>query len=121
MAALTSPNRAAPVDSPTDVGLIWQEAIRRYEQTTDLKISTLEPVNSVDGVLRQTRKTASRFRLHRHDNGKLDKLRTLIGKSLGTVEAVGNIVGSAASLAFAPSTVIFSAVSYLLKSRGSRT
>ena len=87
-----------PLDSPTDIALIWQEAIRRYEQITDQKISTLDPVTSVDGLLRQTRKTASRFRLHRHDNSKLDKLRTLIGKSLGTVEAVGNIVGSAASL-----------------------
>ncbi|RAL03009.1 uncharacterized protein BO80DRAFT_23176 [Aspergillus ibericus CBS 121593] len=101
MAALTLPTRAvraAPATTPTDISLIWQDAIHRYEQLTDLKISSLEPVTNVEGVLRQTRKTASRFRLHRHDNGKLDKLRTVIGKSLGTVEAVGEIVGGAASL-----------------------
>ncbi|PWY70288.1 hypothetical protein BO94DRAFT_268794 [Aspergillus sclerotioniger CBS 115572] len=115
MATLALAIRPPPLDSPTDIALIWQEAIHRYEQITDQKIGALEPVTSVDGLLRQTRKTASRFRLHRHDNGKLDKLRTLIGKSLGMVEAVGNIVGSAASLAFAPSTVILSAVNYLLK------
>ncbi|PYH91402.1 hypothetical protein BO71DRAFT_51044 [Aspergillus ellipticus CBS 707.79] len=98
MNTLALPTRLAPADSPTDIGLLWQEAIHQYEQTTNVKITSLEPANNVDEVLRQTQKTASRFRIHRHDNSKLDKLRTLIGKSLDTVEAIGNLVSSAASI-----------------------
>jgi fungal STAND N-terminal Goodbye domain len=88
---------SASVDTTTDVGAIWREAIDRYEEITKVKIESLPRASNIDEVLRETQKRDSTFRGYRHDETKLDKFRTLMNESLSPIGKVGNMVASASS------------------------
>ncbi|KAF4627731.1 hypothetical protein G7Y89_g10420 [Cudoniella acicularis] len=111
MATVELPIRA----TPNVVGAIWKAAISRYEEITLQKIESFAGVNSADEILDQIHERERRFKGYRHDGSKLDKFRSHVNKSLGPIEKLSNIVASAASTSFPPSTAIFTAVSYLIK------
>jgi hypothetical protein len=108
-----------PVDATTDVGAIWKEAIDRYEDITKVKIESMARARNVDEVLRETRDRDTKFRAFRHDETKMDNFRTLVSRSLGPIEKVGSMVASAASASFPPTIVVFTVVTYLIKTANS--
>jgi hypothetical protein len=98
MATVDLPVVLGPVDTTTDVGEIWKEAVNRYEEIAKVKVESLPQVNSIDAVLSETRKRDRIFQSYRHDETKLDKFRTLVSKSLSPIEKASTIVASAASI-----------------------
>ncbi len=92
-AALSIRSRTA---IPTDVGLMWKEAIDRYEKITLVKIELLAQANNVEEILTEIHEREMKFKSHRHDGSRLDKFRSIVSKSLYPIEKVGEIVASAA-------------------------
>ena len=84
-------------DANIDVGLIWDEAIHRYEATTMVKIESLAGARNVDEILNAIHERERNFKGYRHNGSKLDKFRTLISKCLNPIDKVGNMVASGAS------------------------
>lgn len=85
-------------DATADIGTIWQTAINRYEESARVKIESLAGASSVDVILDDIREQETKFKGYRHDGSRLAKFRTLVARSLGPIEKVGDIVASAASL-----------------------
>ena len=79
----------------TDIGAIWNAAVDHYEDITDVKIGALAGSNSVQEILAQIQEREMKFRSHRHDGSKLDKLRTLVANSLTPIQLLGGIVAHA--------------------------
>lgn len=86
------------MDCANNVNDIWKKAIDHYEKTTTEKINTPAQVKSVDQILDDMHEREKSFRSYRHDGSRLEKFRTLVGKSLNPIERVGNIVATAASV-----------------------
>ncbi len=86
----------AETSAPTDIGVIWKAAIDRYEEITMVKIKSLVEDNKVDDILVNIHERETMFKDYRHDGSKLDKFRSLVGKSLSPIEKLSNVVSSAA-------------------------
>lgn len=90
-----------PVESEADnsihFGTIWNEAIREYEEITKVEIRSLTEANNVDEILNDIREREKNFKGYRHDGSKLERLRTLVSKSLKLVQKVCDVVASVAS------------------------
>jgi len=90
-----------PVESKADAtiefGAIWRVAIDRYEEITMVKIQSLAEANNVNEILNDIHERETKFKAYRHDGSKLDKFRTLVGRSLNPIEKLGDMVASAAS------------------------
>jgi hypothetical protein len=85
----------AAIGPSTDVGAIWSAAVVRYEATTNIKIQSLAGPKTVDEILIDSKERERSFSRHRHDGSKLDKFRTLLGRSLAPIEMWGDIVTNA--------------------------
>lgn len=81
----------------TYIGGIWKEAVDQYEKTTAVKLESLDRANSVDEILDGMREREKKFKDFRHDGSKLDKFRTLLGKSLKPIDMVGDVAAAASS------------------------
>ncbi|EPE36656.1 Ankyrin repeat-containing protein [Glarea lozoyensis ATCC 20868] len=93
----------------TDVGAIWKAALVRYEAITTVKIESLGAANNVEEILADIHERETKFKTYRHDSSKLDRFRSLVSRSLGTIEKLSNMVAQAVSTLFPPSTAIFTA------------
>ena len=96
MATLQQPTESI-TDATIDVGEIWSTAITRYEQDAMVKIESLARASNVDEILNVIRENEKNFKGYRHDGSRLDKFRTLVGKSLNPIEKLGDMVASAVS------------------------
>ena len=96
MATFQQPTESV-ADATIDVGEIWSTAITRYEQDSMVKIESLARTSNVDEILNIISEREKKFKGYRHDGSRLDKFRTLVGKSLKPVEKLGDIVASAVS------------------------
>ncbi|PGH21367.1 hypothetical protein AJ80_03284 [Polytolypa hystricis UAMH7299] len=110
---------ATTTSCTTDVDALWKAAVDRYEQVTAVKIDHLSPAKCVDDILQEIHDRESRFKTRRHDGSKLDRFRTLVGRSLVPIEKVGDVLSQASSNAFQPSAAIFTAVKYLISATNS--
>ena len=88
---------ASPPATVTDIGALWKGAIDQYEVVTGVKIESLSKANNVDEILCQIQGNMASFKGHRHDGSRLDRFRSLVGRSLDSVEQLSKIVASAAS------------------------
>ncbi|KAJ5302288.1 hypothetical protein N7508_007151 [Penicillium antarcticum] len=102
-----------------DVGAIWRAAIDRYKDITQVDIGSIEAANSVEDVLSEIDTRKDEFKRTRHDGSKTDKFRSLISRSLKSIETVSEVVAQGASNSFPPSMAIFTAVRHLLKTANS--
>lgn len=95
--ATVQPPVDARADDVDDVGVIWKEAIVRYEINNKCKIQSLDGASSVNEILIKIRNAEKNFDLYRHDGSRLNRLMTLVSKSLNLVDKISNVVASAAS------------------------
>lgn len=79
----------------SDIGILWKEAIKRYEADTAIPFQTLAGANNAEAIITEMKKKKMAFKDFRHDGSKLDKFRTLVKKSLERVEKLGDIVAAA--------------------------
>ncbi|RSL87145.1 hypothetical protein CDV31_016307 [Fusarium ambrosium] len=101
-------------DVTSDVGLIWESAVDRYQAITGEQIQQLARAKSVAQILEDINDNEARFKIHRHDGTKLDRFRTLVSQSLSPIQFVGDIVAQATKTMYPPSEAIFAAVRYLI-------
>lgn len=81
----------------TDVGAIWRTAIDRYKDITQVDLGSIEAANSVEDVLSEIDIREEEFRRTRHDGSKTDRLRSLVSRSLNSIETVSEVVAQGAS------------------------
>lgn len=86
-------------DVTSDVGLIWESAVDRYQAITGEQIQQLARAKSVAQILEDIDDNEARFKIHRHDGTKLDRFRTLVSQSLSPIQFVGDIVAQATKTA----------------------
>ncbi|KAB8224412.1 hypothetical protein BDV33DRAFT_233369 [Aspergillus novoparasiticus] len=101
---------AFPVEDDYNIQDAWERACGAFAQTTKVDLTT-SPKFTVDEVLDQIR--------IKQDDGdeKNKKFRTakdVIGKTLTLITVLGGIAAQGASMVFAPSSLCFNAVSYLI-------
>lgn len=93
--------------------VIYKEAIRRYEETTNKKLDdpSMLSINTVDELLVEIDRCNDRFSKFRETR---HKLFSILEGVLKPVEIVSNLSSGATSMAFPPSTLVFGAAAYLL-------
>lgn len=92
---------------------IYKEAIRRYEEITNKKLdeSSMLNIQSVDGLLAEIDRRNGKFIEFREKRQVFFKF---LENALNPVELVSNLSSGASSMAFPPSTLVFSAATYLV-------
>lgn len=86
----------------TDIGTIWKAAIDRYEEITMVKIEALARANNMDEILLEIQGRETKFLSYRHNGSRIEKLRSLMSRTLNPVGKLSNIVASAASTVMHP-------------------
>lgn len=96
-----------------DIADLWRDAIRSYKGITGV---ALQPeFNSSNDMLNFGVDQMNAFHKFRHDQKKVDKLRTLFTKSMGYIELGSSQLISAVSGAFPPAAAVGTALTILLK------
>jgi fungal STAND N-terminal Goodbye domain len=85
------------VEQVSDLAQLWQSAVEDYEKKTK-KSLRLAKFGSIDEVMKGTEGLSNNFKEFRHDQSKVDTVRTafrnnlgLIQKVVDTVQVVGNV------------------------------
>lgn len=81
----------------TDVGAIWHAAIDRYKDITTVDLGSIEAANSVEDVLSEIDMRGEEFKNTRHDGSKTDRFRSLVSRSLKSIETISEVVAQGAS------------------------
>lgn len=98
------------VDNRIDIARIWEEALVNYNGVAKVDIrALLSNKKSVSSIVMEQQRHPDSFRAYRHDEGKLDKLRSFISSNADIVQDAASMVASAASTAFPPSLAILTA------------
>lgn len=84
-------------DSVTDVGAIWRAAINRYKDITQVDLGSIEAATSIEDVLSEIDMREEEFKRNRHDGSKTDRFRSLVSRSLKSIETVSEVVAQGAS------------------------
>ena len=86
------------LDTPSEYnyGAIWEAALLKYEETAGVNKQSLTKARSVEDVLNEVTARESRFLEHRHDGGKLDRLRSAVSESLVPIERLGHVTATIA-------------------------
>ncbi|KAM0813893.1 putative Ankyrin repeat-containing domain protein [Seiridium cardinale] len=100
-------------DSRQGLGSMWTTALAQYEELTGTRPSISDELESLEEFVKETAQMQAKFEKFRHDDSKHDRLRSLIARSLGPIQLLGNIVARATKAAFLPSKAIFAAIRYL--------
>lgn len=102
----------------TDLGALWTNAVDDYMKKTGKQMDHLR-ARSIDDVMKVTEKSMKVFGGFRHDDSKVDKVRSAFSRHLGDMQkAISGIemVGAAAG-AFPPAMpvgIVFAACGHLL-------
>lgn len=100
----------ALVDNRTDIARIWEEALDNYNGVAKVDIrALLSNKKSVSSIVMEQQRQLDSFRAYRHDEGKLDKLRSFISSNADIIQDAASMVAGAASAAFPPSLAILTA------------
>lgn len=81
----------------TDVGAIWRAAIDRYKDITQVDLGSIEAANTVEDVLSEIDIREEELKRTRHDGSKTDRFRSLVSRSLNSIETVSEVVAQGAS------------------------
>ncbi|BAE56570.1 unnamed protein product [Aspergillus oryzae RIB40] len=101
---------AVDVEDDYNIQEAWERACGAFAQTTKVDLTT-SPQFTVDEVLDQIR-----IKQDEGDekNKKFKTAKDVIGKTLTLITVLGGIAAQGASMVFAPSSLCFNAVSYLI-------
>ncbi|EED17209.1 tankyrase, putative [Talaromyces stipitatus ATCC 10500] len=97
-----SPNTHLNTPLASDINVIWQAAIDRYEQNSMTKVDFLS-ATSVDDIVNALQDKGTVFRNFRHSGSKFDKFRTLVTNIMNRI-----------NIASPPSAAIFVAIRYVM-------
>lgn len=110
------PGLADDLKSDTrDVADLWKEALKSYKGIVGFDLE--QKFANVDAMIAQGTKEMNNFHKFRHNEKKVDKLRTLFSTNLDYLEKGAQQLISAATPAFPPAAAIGTAVTYMLTAR----
>jgi hypothetical protein len=100
----------------SNFGALMRGAVFEYEATVGEKLTgnSLLQANSVEDVLKYTEKTLYDFTDFRHNDGKCDKIRTVIVNALEPISTTSKAMGAATGNIWPPCAVAFTAVNFLV-------
>jgi hypothetical protein len=101
-------------DLPTDISLLWQEALVKYQKQTGINLGPSGKNVNVAMIIADQDAQLKTFNTFRHDGGKVDKLRSLASRNVDIIQGIAKHIGDAASSSFPPSTVIITAFTFVL-------
>ncbi len=101
-------------ETASDLATLWQDALRDYCVTAGLEFREMKIYNSLKDILGD-RDVEQNFLAFRHNNGKIDKMRSCISKSTDLILTTAEHIAGAASGAFPPSAAILTAFTYVMK------
>ncbi|KAJ5093886.1 hypothetical protein N7456_009747 [Penicillium angulare] len=92
---------------------IYQHAEARYQEITDAKVDAkfLRKIQTIEDLVQEIETQNDGFKSFREYRGKLFSSMRL---ALHPIETLGNMAAGGASTVFAPSSVVFGAVTYLI-------
>jgi hypothetical protein len=83
----------------TDLYQLWQKAFASYNSNirgsnskTAVSIETLPRIRTLDGVIAQVDQASREWSIRRHNQGRLDRLRSAVAEYLGLAQTVGDLV-----------------------------
>jgi hypothetical protein len=91
---------------------IWKHAVENYEGSTKKKLTSIPKVSSVDELVKSLDDNAKDFKTYREKNHAFFHV---FSGALRPVELLGDLAAGGASMAFPPSSLIFGAVTYLIR------
>jgi hypothetical protein len=102
--------------SNSSFGALMRGAIFEYEATTGEKLNgnPLLQAKSIEDVLDYTEKKMSDFTDFRHNDGRWDKIRTVLANALQPVATVSTAMGAATGNIWPPCAVAFTAINFLV-------
>ena len=81
---------------------LWNDALAEYGKNSNIDISSLPRVHSLDEILGLIETKQSNFSLRRHDGKGLDKIRSAIGKNLLPIQRLIEAVSFSAGKVCTP-------------------
>ena len=95
-----------------DVSSLWNEAIKRYNGIAGVE---LQPkYESVEAMVAYSTDQMDKFHTFRHDQKKVDKLRSLFAANIDLITSGAQLLINAAAPAFPPATALGTAFTYLI-------
>ncbi|KAF7553457.1 hypothetical protein G7Z17_g3613 [Cylindrodendrum hubeiense] len=98
-----------------DVADLWKEALKSYKGIVGFDLE--QKYENVDAMIAKGTKEMNNFHKFRHNEKKVDKLRTLFATNLDYLEKGAQQLISAATPAFPPAAAIGTAVTYMLTAK----
>ncbi|KAH6665285.1 hypothetical protein F5X68DRAFT_250052 [Plectosphaerella plurivora] len=96
-----------------DVSDLWKDALKAYKGIVGFDLQ--RKFDSVDSLIAFSTEQMNGFHTFRHDNKKVDKLRSLFADNMDLIETGALQLVSAATPAFPPAAAIGTALTYLLQ------
>lgn len=96
-----------------DVSDLWKEALKAYKGIVGFDLN--KKFDNLQSMIDQGVDDMNHFHKFRHNEKKVDKLRTLFKANLDYLDAGAEQLISAATPAFPPAAAIGTALTYLLK------
>ncbi|KAK4098055.1 hypothetical protein N658DRAFT_561330 [Parathielavia hyrcaniae] len=105
-------HRAKVEGDTRDVNDIWTAAMQRYKGIVGFELQ--RKYSSVPDMVEAGTRDMESFHRWRHDQGKVDRLRTLFSENLDYLDQGSQLLLSAATTSFPPAAAIGTALTYLL-------
>lgn len=107
------PSKAGLVEDDRDVADLWKAALNSYKGIVGFDLE--KTFNNTEDMINQGVKDMNAFHKFRHDEKKVDKLRSLFAANIGFIEQGSQQLIAAATPAFPPAAAIGTAITYMLK------
>lgn len=98
-----------------DISDLWNDALRNYKGIVGKGLAPTYA--NVDEMIKAGTEQMKAFHKFRHDNKKVDKLRSLFASNLDLIEQGAQQIIAAATPAFPPAGTIGTALTYMLTVR----
>lgn len=99
-------------DDERDVSDLWHDALKKYQGIVGFSLE--RKFDSADAMVKFGASEMNKFHKFRHDEKKVDKLRSLLAANMDYIEAGTQQLVGAATPAFPPAAAIGTAVTYML-------
>jgi hypothetical protein len=98
-----------------DIAELWKDALKSYKGVVGFDLE--KKFDNVQGMIDQGTKEMNNFHKFRHNEQKVDKLRSLFAANLDYLDKGAQQLLAAATPSFPPAAAIGTAVTYLLSVR----
>jgi fungal STAND N-terminal Goodbye domain len=111
---------SGPTNGPSDLATLWDQALAEFKDRTKMDLSKFH-FNSMEEAIQSTHAQQQSFNTFRHDKGKVDAVRSALGRNLGLIQKIVSGVKMAADAAAVcppaiPGTILMTAFTCVFQS-----